>query len=104
MENGQVEMSFEEARALRSVIAQLEIDLSSKERALDLQDAKWYQIHTNGATATFARFYASPDGTGEFEKVSVDFVNGTNEVFGEEHYYDWQDAKTRVRVAIKEGV
>ena len=92
MDNGRAEISW-----LRDALA-------DAEWKSDLQDAKWYQIHTNGATATFARYYASPDGTGEFEKVSVDFVNGTNEVFGEEHYHDWQDAKTRVRVAIKEGM
>lgn len=82
----------------------LRTSLEEAERKADLQDAKWYQIHTNGATTTFARYYASPDGTGEFEKMQVDVVNGTAEVFGEEHYFDWQDAKTRVRVAIKEGM
>jgi hypothetical protein len=70
---------------------------------MEFQDAKWYQIHTNGGTTTFARYYQSPDGTGEFEKMAVDHVNDTSESFGEEHYYDWRDAMTRLRVAIKEG-
>lgn len=78
--------------------------LEEAERKSDLEDAKWYQIHTNGATITFARYYASPDSTGEFEKMQVDVVNGTAEVFGEEHFFEWQDAKTRLRVAIKEGM
>lgn len=86
-----------EVRMLRSA-------LEAEEQKSDLKDAKWYQIHTNGATTTFARYYVSPDSTGEFEKMQVDIVNGTAEVFGEEHYFDWQDAKTRVRVAIKEGM
>lgn len=89
--------SLEETRILRTLLAEAE-------RGSDLQDAKWYQIHTNGATTTFARYYASPDTTGEFEKMQVDLVDGTAEVFATEHYFDWQDAKTRVRVAIKEGV
>lgn len=94
---------YEEIRALRNVIAQTEVALEAEERKSDLKDAKWYQIHTNGATITFARYYASPDSTGEFEKIQVDVVNGTAELFGQEHFFEWQDAKTRLRVAMKEG-
>jgi hypothetical protein len=82
----------------------LRVALEEAERKSGLMDARWYQIHTNGATTTFARYYVSPDTTGEFEKMQVDVVNGRVEVFGEEHYHDWQDAKTRLRVAIKEGM
>jgi hypothetical protein len=88
----------------RAEISWLRDALADAERKSDLQDAKWYQIHANGGTTTFARYYASPDGTGEFEKLAVDHINDTNELFGGEHYHDWQDAKTRLRVAIKEGM
>lgn len=94
---------YEEIRVLRNLLEQKQVALEHAERKGDYKDAKWYQIHTNGATTTFARYYASPDSTGEFEKMQVDLVNGTAEMFGAEHYHDWQDAKTRVRVAVWRG-
>ena len=94
MENG-VNFMGMEASWLREA-------LRESEKKLELQDAKWYQIHTNGASITFARFYMNPDGTGEFEKMEADHVNGTCDIFAEEHYYEWQDARTRLRVAIEE--
>jgi hypothetical protein len=70
---------------------------------MEIQNAKWYQIFTNGAMTIFARYFVSPDSTGEFEKMEVDHVDGTIRPYGFEHYYEWEDAKTRLRFAIEKG-
>ena len=64
----------------------------------------WYQIHTNGGTTTFARFYEGQTESAEtifiFEKMQVDTTTeGTAEVFGVEEYGTAEDAAERLRVA-----
>jgi hypothetical protein len=70
--------------------------------------AKWIQIHTNGATTTFARFYEGKNEGGEttfpFEKMQVDTTGGSYaEVFGVEEYATEADAAERLRVAVHLG-
>jgi hypothetical protein len=68
----------------------------------------WYQIHTNGASSTFARFYEAQTDEGatifRFEKMAADFVNKITEVFGESDYLDVLGAQGRLAEAIKTGV
>lgn len=63
----------------------------------------WYQIHTNGAVTTFARFYEGKSDAGAtifaFEKMQVDNVNKFVEVFGEEEYDELSKAINRVKIA-----
>lgn len=63
----------------------------------------WYQIHTNGAVTTFARFYEGKSDAGAaifaFEKMQVDNVNKIVEVFGEEEYDELTAAINRVKIA-----
>ena len=63
----------------------------------------WYQIHTNGAVTTFARFYEGKSDAGAaifaFEKMQVDSVNKLIEVFGEEEYDELTAAINRVKIA-----
>jgi len=65
----------------------------------------WYQIHTNGAVTTFARFYEGQSPEGDtifyFEKMQTDNVNNLVEVFGIEEYENAADAAERLRVAIR---
>ena len=69
---------------------------------------KWIQIHTNGATTTFARFYEGKNEGGEtifpFEKMQVDTTGGSYaEIFGVEEYGTEADAAERLRVAVHLG-
>lgn len=68
---------------------------------------EWTQIHTNGADSTFARIYeyqrADLTKVWVFEKVNVDHVNGTNEVFGEEVLDNQYAAERRLRSAVNGG-
>ena len=63
----------------------------------------WYQIHTNGAVTTFARFYEGQSDAGSpifvFEKMQADSVNKLIEVFGEEEYDELTAAINRVKIA-----
>ena len=63
----------------------------------------WYQIHTNGAVTTFARFYEGKSDAGAaifaFEKMQADSVNKLIEVFGEEEYDELTAAINRVKIA-----
>lgn len=63
----------------------------------------WYQIHTNGAVTTFARFYEGKSDAGSaifvFEKMQADSVNKLIEVFGEEEYDELTAAINRVKIA-----
>lgn len=65
----------------------------------------WYQIHTNGASTTFARFYEgqTEDGTPTFvfEKMAADFVNQITEVFGREDFISAEGAANRLAEAIQ---
>jgi hypothetical protein len=65
------------------------------------------QIHTNGATFTFARVYElkRPEGTvWIFEKMAADIVNSECETFGIEEFELQYYAEERLQQAIKEGV
>lgn len=65
------------------------------------------QIHTNGATFTFARVYElkRPEGTvWIFEKMAADIVNSECETYGIEEFDLQYYAETRLQQAIKEGV
>jgi hypothetical protein len=63
----------------------------------------WYQIHTNGAVTTFARFYEGQNPEGDtifyFEKMQADNVNNLVEVFGIEEYDELTAAINRVKIA-----
>ena len=63
----------------------------------------WYQIHTNGAVTSFARFYEGKSDAGAtifvFEKMQADSVNKLIEVFGEEEYDELTAAINRVKIA-----
>ena len=78
-------------------------------------EAKWYQIHTNGAVITFARFYQQelPRDRGDlvvlaqvgvFQKLQVDITTGTAEVFGREEFDEPSDAGARLREARETGI
>jgi hypothetical protein len=64
----------------------------------------WYQIHTNGASTTFARWYEGQDAEGDttfyFEKMATDFVNNLVEVFGIEEFGSAEGAASRVQEAV----
>lgn len=64
----------------------------------------WYQIHTNGASTTFARWYEGQDAEGDttfyFEKMATDFVNNLVEVFGIEEFGSAEGAANRVQEAV----
>jgi hypothetical protein len=67
---------------------------------------KWIQIHTNGASTTFARFYEGQDADGDtifyFEKMEVDTTGESHaEIFGIEEYENEADAAERLRAAIQ---
>jgi hypothetical protein len=68
----------------------------------------WVQIHTNGASTTFARFYEAQTDEGatifRFEKMAADSVNKITEVFGESDYLDVLGAQGRLADAVKTGV
>ena len=66
--------------------------------------SNWTQIHTNGATTTFARWYRldAPSGTTfVFEKMAADFVNQITEVFGREDFISAEGAANRLAEAIQ---
>ena len=69
--------------------------------------ATWYQIHTNGGTHTFARYYEGQDEKGGrvyvFEKMSTEttFQGGGAELFGREHFTTEAAAIVRLRQALE---
>ena len=72
-----------------------------------MNEATWTQIHTNGASTTFARWYTGQIDSGEttfvFEKMEVDITaGGRAEVFGREDFDSAPQAQGRVRVALQE--
>jgi hypothetical protein len=74
-----------------------------------MQPNTWFQIHTNGATTTLARFYEGQTEAGAptfvFEKVQFDITgDGSAETFGREDYATEAEAVNRLVVAIKEAV
>ena len=64
----------------------------------------WFQIHTNGARTTFARWYEGQNAEGDttfyFEKMATDFVNNLVEVFGIEEFGSAEGAANRVQEAV----
>ena len=64
----------------------------------------WFQIHTNGASTTFARWYEGKNAEGDtifyFEKMATDFVNNLVEVFGIEEFGSAEGAANRVQEAV----
>jgi hypothetical protein len=64
----------------------------------------WIQIHTNGASTTFARWYEGQNAEGDtifvFEKMATDFVNNLIEVFGVEEFGSVEGATNRVQEAV----
>jgi len=69
-----------------------------------MSENTWIQIHTNGASTTFARWYEGQDAEGDtvfyFEKMATDFVNNLIEVFGVEEFGSVEGATSRVQEAI----
>ena len=69
--------------------------------------ATWYQIHTNGGTHTFARYYEGETAYGApryvFEKMSTDTTteDGGAELFGREHFTTEAAAIVRLRQALE---
>ena len=67
----------------------------------------WYQIHTNGGTTTFARWYVGMTEQGEpvfgFEKLQADhsFEGGHAEIFGREEFSSMEAVVSRVQEAIE---
>lgn len=73
-----------------------------------MNENTWMQIHTNGASTTFARFYAGQTDSGQpifvFQKMEVDITGGGHaEIFGEEQYQFASDAAYRLVAAIKDA-
>jgi hypothetical protein len=67
---------------------------------------RWYEIHNNGGTATFARYTAERLADGEtivgvFEKMQVDTSSrvGSVEIFGREEFSDPAAAALRLAEA-----
>ena len=78
-------------------------------------EGRWFQIHTNGAVITFAMFYQEKlprdrDDVviaaivGVFQKLQVDIVAGTAEVFGREEFDEPYEAAERLREARQSGI
>jgi hypothetical protein len=69
-----------------------------------MSENTWIQIHTNGASTTFARWYEGQTEEGEtvfvFEKMATDFVNNIVEVFGIEKFGSPEGAANRVQEAV----
>lgn len=69
-----------------------------------MSENTWFQIHTNGASTTFARWYEGQNAEGEttfyFEKMATDFVNNLVEVFGIEEFGSAEGAANRVQEAV----
>lgn len=69
--------------------------------------ATWYQIHTNGGTHTFARYYEGQTADREplyvFEKMSAEIIaqDGRAELFGREHFTTEAAAVVRLRQALE---
>lgn len=66
----------------------------------------WVQIHTNGASTTFARFYEGQTDTGEptfvFEKMESDITAGGHaELFGREDFISAEGAANRLSEAVE---
>jgi hypothetical protein len=66
---------------------------------------RWYEIHNNGGTATFARYTAERLADGEtivgvFEKMQVDTTGGGSvEIFGRQEFSDPSAAALRLAEA-----
>lgn len=73
-----------------------------------MSENTWTQIHTNGASTTFARYYKATDDTGAtlwaFEKLATDYVNSIAESFGQEYFPTEDEARDRFLTAKAEGV
>ena len=69
-----------------------------------MSENTWIQIHTNGASTTFARWYEGQNAEGDtifyFEKMATDFVNNLVEVFGIEEFGSAEGASNRVQEAV----
>ena len=69
-----------------------------------MNENTWIQIHTNGASTTFARWYEGQDAEGDtvfyFEKMATDFVNNIVEVFGVEEFGSAEGATNRIQEAV----
>ena len=74
-----------------------------------MKPATWYQIHTNGGTHTFARYYEGQDEAGGrvyvFEKMSADTTGAGQEpeLFGREAYETEAGAIARLVAATESG-
>jgi hypothetical protein len=73
-----------------------------------MEETKWVQIHTNGANTTFARWYTGQNENGGsvyiFEKMGVDITAGGHaELFGSEQFAYADEARERVRVAVRDA-
>ncbi len=79
-------------------------------KTVEVELAKWYQIHTNGGTTTFARIYAGHDEAGFgcfwFEKMTVDTTvpQGGAEIFGMESYTSDLSARERLTAAMESSL
>lgn len=78
-------------------------------RLYPINSNTWYQIHTNGASTTFARFYEGQDETGEtvfvFQKMESDITSGGHaEIFGEQSFGSEEAARSRLDEALELAV
>jgi len=80
-------------------------------QAKDTTANTWYQIHTNGAVSTFARWWAGMTDTGEpafaFEKLQVDHTDsgsGSAVIFGGQEFGSVEGAVNRLEEALATGV
>lgn len=74
-----------------------------------MKKAEWIQIHTNGASTTFARYYEGQTAEGApifvFEKMEVDITAGGHaEIFGREEFDNERAAQLRVTQAVGNAV
>lgn len=73
-----------------------------------MNNAEWVQIHTNGASTTFARYYEGQNAEGDtvffFEKMATDIVNNIVEIFGVEEFDSENAAQLRVNQAVSSAV
>jgi len=66
----------------------------------------WKQIHTNGATTTFARYYQQDDGAYRFQKLAADHTaepSGFAEIYGDEILPTLAEAIARLDEAVQSG-
>jgi hypothetical protein len=68
----------------------------------------WYQLHTNGASVTFARYYKGTAAGGAdvfiFEKLDVDLVVSSCQLYSVEAYVEELEAMARLTQSMAQGI